>query len=74
VKKHVKIWKDWVMINDIGEKERVHWGERQPQRKPLVMMSWLWLSRAWRGPGFSAAPGGGLRGRGLGLGGRGTVI
>lgn len=54
MKRHVTIWKDKVMINDIGEEERVRWGERQP----LVMMSWLRLSRARRGPGLSAAPGG----------------
>lgn len=29
MKRHVTIWKDKVIINDIGEEERVHWGERQ---------------------------------------------
>lgn len=59
------IWRDRVKINDIGEEERVQWGERQRYRKPLLVMSWLWLSRAWRGPGLSTVLGGG--GRGLGF-------
>lgn len=63
------IWRDRIKINDIGEEERVHWGERQRYRKPLLVMSWLWLSRAWRGLGLSTVLGGG--GRGLGLGGKG---